>query len=83
MELVGTLYYMLYKDIDANIIVKAASYVQGVTWSGNKDEKKPAAYYYIHSPQRFLVKDVPNNIAENLKKYNIEVPKVLQDYIKK
>ena len=83
LELVGTLYYMLYKDIDANIIVKAASYVQGVTWCGNKDEKKPAAYYYIHSPQRFLVKDVPNNIAENLKKYNIEVPKVLQDYIKK
>ena len=56
---------------------------EGVTWCGNKDEKKPAAYYYIHSPQRFLVKDVPNNIAENLKKYNIEVPKVLKDYIKK
>ena len=84
LKVVGTLYYMLKDHVkDVNIIARVASYVLLENWIEKKNGKLTAAYQYIHSPKRFLSNDAPDYIVDNLLKYECNIPKVLQDYVKK
>ena len=68
---------------DVNIIARVASYVLLENWIEKKNGKLTAAYQYIHSPKRFLSNDARDYIVDNLLKYECNIPKVLQDYVKK
>lgn len=78
---IGVIYYMLKDCLKDNqeLIVKVANYVLNKEYD-IENKAGNSAYKYVHSPSLFINKlDKTNYIKEQLRRYNIDIPKDLSD----
>lgn len=75
---IGVLYYMLYKQVDMELLVKVANFITNKPY--NKEQlANNTAYKYIHNPSIFNEKfEIIEYIKSQLERYDIEVPKELK-----
>lgn len=72
---IGVLYYMLYKQVDMELLVKVANFITNKPY--NKELlANNTAYKYVHNPSIFNEKfEIIEYIKSQLERYDIEVPK--------
>lgn len=75
---IGVLYYMLYKHVDMELLVKVANFMTNKPYD-KEQLANNTAYKYIHNPSMFREKyEIIEHIKSQLERYDIEVPEELK-----